>query len=149
MELSFSLRVLTFSFSSFSNEQRQNCQISHLSSFKKIFIIKSKYPNSSMSISKHFQQQANSKSWTPVVILIAIHRTNIFDCFVFYLRIFSSLLRSLFRVAIMGTRRRGDMVAAVRVAIGKNRKLPSVSRGCNRRRNECHPGIMSSITIFM
>lgn len=27
-----------------------------------------------MSISKHFQQQANSKSWTPVVILIAIHQ---------------------------------------------------------------------------
>lgn len=74
-------------------------------------------------------QQQNSKSWTSS----RLRCTNMFvDCFVFcsHFTLEFTQIRVPRRDS-MATRRRGDTIAAVRVAIGKNRKLPSVSRGCN------------------
>lgn len=147
MELSFSLRVLTFSSSQTSNDKI--VKFPTLRALKKIFIIKSKYPNSSMSISKfHFETfPATSK-------FEILDTCRHLDCDPPTYSTVSYFIYKFSRVysdpcSVSRSWGRGDMVAAVRVAIGKNRKLPSVSRGCNRRRNECHPGIMSSITIFM
>lgn len=62
----------------------------------------------------------------------------------------SSLLRSVFRVAIPwrhGEEETRSQRCASRLAkTGNYRVFREVAM---RRRNECHPGIMSSITIFM
>lgn len=83
------------------------------------------------SISKHFYR-INNKIRN-LGRLSSSRYTNMFvDCFVFC----SHFTLEFTQIRVprhdsMATRRRGDTIAAVRVAIGKNRKLPSVSRGCN------------------